>query len=121
MYPNPNNIALIQGTDINNNFDTAQLTQVTNDPYAAPGALQPYLYKGQLHHNYGSSYSAPLWSSAIAMVIAFNPSLNAVQANQIVLTTGTPVVGSSCAAKIPNFYQAILYCAFSVKSKRDPA
>jgi hypothetical protein len=111
--PAGNNIVLVQGTDMQNKYDTAQLTRVQNDPFAAPGACLPSirLNKAQtqtvIQYNVGSSNSAPLWSSAIAIVQAFNPGLNAVQANDIVYHTGTPVVGSPWHAVIPNFYAAI--------------
>jgi len=111
LLGSPQNIVLIQGTDMSNKFDSDQLTRVLNDPYAAPGACLPSLLaeggKTQIQYNIGSSNSAPLWSSAIAMVQAFNPSLNAVQANKLVLETGTPVVGAPWHAVIPNFYNAI--------------
>jgi len=64
------------------------------DPYAAPGDVQPAVIDGVFNEGFlGSSFSAPLWCSAIAMVRSVNPSLSSAQANAIVRQTGTPMVG----------------------------
>jgi len=68
----------------------------TPDPYGAPGDVQPAVIDGVFNEGFlGSSFSAPLWCGAIAMVRSVNPSLSSAQANAIVLSTGTPMFGTS--------------------------
>jgi hypothetical protein len=102
-YP-PGNVVVAQGTNINNQFDSSQLTLVANDPVGAPGAQQPAVINGEYSDNYyGSSFSAPLWASAISMLISVSPSLTSAQAHQILLNTGTNIKGSSWPAVVPAF------------------
>jgi hypothetical protein len=99
---------VVQGTDINNQYYSSHLTLVQGDPAGAPGAVQPAVVDGQYSDNYyGSSFSAPLWSSAIAMLRGINPSLTCAQANSILINTGTPITGSSWNAVVPAFDKAI--------------
>jgi hypothetical protein len=105
-YP-PGNVVVVQGTNSSGAFYN-QLTNVQNDPVAAPGAVQPAVISGSYNDSYyGTSFSAPHWCSAIAMVMSVKPSLTAAQAHQIVLNTGTPVVGAPYSAVVPAFDKAI--------------
>jgi hypothetical protein len=102
------NIVVVQGTDINNNFDTVNLTRLQNDPVAAPGDPQPAVINGQFNDQfYGTSFSAPLWCSAISMLMSMNPHLTALQAHQILLNTGTPAGGAGYSAVVPAFDKSI--------------
>ncbi|HEY9734408.1 MAG TPA: S8 family serine peptidase [Drouetiella sp.] len=102
------NIVVVQGTDINNNFDTVNLTRLQNDPVAAPGDPQPALINGQFSDQfYGTSFSAPLWCSAISMLMSMNPHLTALQAHQILVSTGTPAGGAGYPAVVPAFDKSI--------------
>jgi hypothetical protein len=116
-YP-PGNVVVVQGTDANNNFYSSDpysgsgLTLVLNDPVGAPGSVQPAIINRVYADDYfGSSFSAPLWCSAIAMLISVNPSLTSAQAHQILINTGTPITGgfptSKWSAVVPAFDQAI--------------
>ena len=117
-YP-PGAIVVAQGTDSNNNFYSSDpysgsgLTLVLGDPVGAPGAVQPAIISGAYADDYfGSSFSAPLWSSAIAMLISMNPNLTSAAAHQILLNTGTPITGgypsgSTWSAVVPAFDRAI--------------
>lgn len=112
-------IVSVQGTDPSNNYllgyfpNTPNgdkpngLTRIKGCPFAAPGTELPSLRGNVVFCNQGSSNSAPLWASAVAMVMAFNPSLTAKMANDIIERTGTPVRNSPWPAVIPNFYRAI--------------
>lgn len=102
---NTGNIVVAQATDMNNKY---ALTQIVGDPVAAPGSAQPAVIKGVFNNSYGgSSFSAPHWASAIAMLISVNPRVSAQKAYKILLKTGTPVVGSPWPAVIPAFDKAI--------------
>lgn len=102
------NIVVVQGTDINNNFDTANLTRLENDPVAAPGDPQPAVINGQYNDQfYGTSFSAPLWCSAISMLMSMNPHMTALQAHQTLLNTGTSAGGAGYPAVVPAFDNAI--------------
>ncbi len=104
----PGRVVVVQGTDMDNQFDAVHLTRVQDDPAGAPGATQPAVISGVFNaDSFGSSYSAPLWSSAIAMLISVNPHLTGAQAHQILLNTGTPITGSAWSAVIPAFDRAI--------------
>jgi len=115
----PGNAVVVQGTDANNNFYSTNtftgggLTLVLNDPAGAPGASQPAIINGVYATDYfGSSFSAPLWSSAIAMLISMNPSLTSRQADNILLNTGTQITGgfngnAPWSAVVPAFDRAI--------------
>jgi hypothetical protein len=111
---------VVQASSKDNTFDSHH-TLIRNDPAAAPGAAQPAVIKGAYNASHdGSSFSTPLWSSAIAMVIAFNPSLTAPQANNIILNTGTVVgtiSGATWHAVIPNF-RAAISSALSMPDKK---
>ncbi|HEY9718386.1 MAG TPA: S8/S53 family peptidase [Trichormus sp.] len=99
---------VIQGTDRNTRFVTAALTQLSNDPLAAPGAIQPALIGGVYHDDfYGTSFSAPFYSSAIADCLAVNPNLTSLQAAHIVDSTGNPVQNAPYPARVPNFFNAL--------------
>jgi hypothetical protein len=93
--PPTGSIVVVQAT-ANDSTNAILLTQVDNDPVAAPGDVQPAIIGGIEQEDYfGSSFSAPLWSSAIAMLISLNPNLTSAQAHQILLNTGTQGSGSA--------------------------
>jgi hypothetical protein len=99
---------VVQGTDINNALDTVFLTRLQDDPVAAPGDQQPAVISGQFNDGQlGTSFSAPFWSSAIAMLISMNPHLTCAQAHQILLNTGTPATGAGYPVVVPAFDRAI--------------
>ncbi len=104
----PGYVVVVQGTDSNNKFYSNYLTLVSGDPAAAPGAVQPAVLGGQyMNDYYGTSFSAPLWCATIAMCLSVNPSLTSLQAHQIVVATGTKVVGAKWKAVVPALDQAI--------------
>jgi hypothetical protein len=108
----PGSVIVVQGTDQNNKFYSNYLTLVANDPVAAPGAVQPAVLGGQyMDDYYGTSFSAPLWCASIAMCLSVNPALTSLQAHQIVVATGTKVVGSKWAAVVPALDLAIARAA----------
>jgi len=58
--------------------------------------VQPAVIDGVFNEQFlGSSFSAPLWCGAIAMVRSVNPGLSSAAANAIVLQTGTPMFGTT--------------------------
>jgi hypothetical protein len=126
----PNGCVVAQGSDQNNNLvntlpagtygSGAGLTTVQGDPIAAPGTLQPCFgpnstfFAGSI---YGTSFSAPFVSSAIAMLRSVNPSLTCQQAFNIIVSTGTtagspsPAITPSYTVVVPNFAAAITNAA----------
>lgn len=105
-YP-PGNIVVVQGTDKLRTL-AGYLTQVQNDPVAAPGGIQPSVVRRHLKLTYyGTSFAAPLWCSGIAMLISMNPALTSAQANQILIDSGSSVRGSAWSAVVPAFDRAI--------------
>jgi hypothetical protein len=93
--PPTGSIVVVQAT-ANDSTNAILLTQVDNDPVAAPGDVQPAIIDGiEQEDFFGSSFSAPLWSSAIAMLISMNPNLTSAAAHQILLNTGTQGSGSA--------------------------
>jgi len=96
---NPGSVVMVQAS-ANDSTNSLLLTEVVGDPVAAPGAPQPAIINSQYNpHHFGSSFSAPLWCSAIAMLISMHPGMTAAQAHAILLNTGTPGSGG---AKDPN-------------------
>lgn len=115
-YTNPRYAAgstvVVQGTDQNNKFYSKYLTLLNGDAAAAPGAVQPGVLGGVFHNDYyGSSFSAPFWSATIAMMLSVNPHLTSLQAHQMIISTGTKVVGSKWNAVIPALDAAIARAA----------
>jgi hypothetical protein len=104
-------VLVVQGTTKNNTFFSSLLSQLSGDPLAAPGAFQPSIFGGVYNSNEyaGTSFSAPFYSSAIADVIAINPSLTALQAAHLVNSTGNQVKSAPYPANIPNFWNAFLH------------
>ncbi len=105
-YPT-GNVVVVQGTTRARTM-AGYLTQVQNDPVAAPGGIQPSVVRKHLKLTYyGTSFAAPLWCSGIAMLISMNPSLTSAQANQILINTGSSVRGAGWSVVIPAFDRAI--------------
>jgi hypothetical protein len=92
----PGSVVSVQAT-ANDATNSLVLTEVVGDPAAAPGDTQPALINGQYNDSHlGSSFSAPLWSASIALLISVNPDLTGAKAHAILLSTGT--AGSGGAA-----------------------
>jgi hypothetical protein len=98
--PAPGNVVVVQAS-ANDSTNAALLTQVVNDPTFAPGDMQPAIIDAQVDSSvFGSSFAAPLWCSAVAMLMSMNPALTAAQSNQIIVNTGT--VGSGVKDSVNN-------------------
>jgi hypothetical protein len=95
----PGSVVAVQAT-ANDATNSLCLSEVVNDPAAAPGAIQPALISGQFNDShFGSSFSAPLWCASIAMLISMHPGMTGAQAHAILLSTGT---AGSGGAEDPN-------------------
>lgn len=53
----------------------------------------------------GTSFAAPIWVGAIALLMSINPKLNAIDADKIIFKTGTVTEEGYV---VPNLYQAII-------------
>jgi hypothetical protein len=101
--------APVQGSDNGNNLMTI-FNLLTNDPRSAPGSAQLAIIDGLPNGGFGgTSFSDQHWGAMIAMLQSVVPSLTAVQADQILINTGTPCANASqfWPVVVPNLNAAI--------------
>ena len=120
----PTGCVVAQGSDQNNALVNTLpsygsgygLTTVYGDPIAAPGTVQPCMNSsGKLISAsfFGTSFSAPFVSAAVALLRSVNSSLTSQQAFNLVVQTGTtagtptPAISPSWNVVVPNFAAAI--------------